>query len=76
MYSASAPGTNVPSSARFGQIWYAPVRQYAHSRQDRIGSTTTRSPAAKPVTPSPSSATSPQNSCPGEMLAIAGNAPS
>ena len=65
-YSAKPPSQQClnPYTADRVHIQYTPSVQNRHSSQGTICSETTRSPTSYPVTPSPSSTTSPTNSCP------------
>ncbi|VTT27667.1 Uncharacterised protein [Klebsiella pneumoniae] len=58
------PPPDKPWKPRSPHRLYLPSRQASHSRQARIGSTTTRSPALNLLTPAPTSTTSPENSWP------------
>ncbi len=57
----------MPVSTTSGQQLYAPDWHSGHCMQPMPVSPVTRSPGAKPTTPSPTAATCPAHSCPGTM---------
>src|SRR6266511_3401591 len=62
---AKPPSTCVPIERRSGQRFVRPARQKAHTPHvEKYVSVTTRAPRQPPSTPSPSSATTPETSCP------------
>ena len=62
--------SRTPRFLRLAQIFTAPRLQNSHSQQYSTGRTETRSPTLNFVTPSPSSVTTPENSCPMTMGGI------
>ena len=68
MRVAIAPSMwTMPVSVRLAHRWRRPARQRTQTPQPIATSPTTRSPAAKPVTPAPTSTTAPVHSWPGTI---------
>ena len=64
MYSQKPPSVSMPISFKLVHAGKCPFKQAGHLPHQIMGSGATLSPTFQPVTPSPTSATTPPNSCP------------